>query len=73
MQGLHTVTGNATNTLNRRPFFVFWFMAQIKSCVQLHLLHVYEADEHCRAIRLYKSTDLPMALELCKALMPCVD
>ncbi|KAI5835187.1 hypothetical protein K523DRAFT_292090 [Schizophyllum commune Tattone D] len=56
MQGLHTVTGNATNTLNRRPFFVFWFMAQIKS-----------------AIRLYKSTDLPMALELCKALMPCVD
>ncbi|KAL1745128.1 hypothetical protein HDZ31DRAFT_37102 [Schizophyllum fasciatum] len=56
MQGLHTVTGNATNTLNRRPFFVFWFMAQIKS-----------------AIRLYKSTELPMALELCKALMPCVD
>ena len=33
MQGLHTVTGNATNTLNRRPFFVFWFMAQIKSYV----------------------------------------
>ncbi|TRM64026.1 hypothetical protein BD626DRAFT_568626 [Schizophyllum amplum] len=56
MQGLHTVTGNASNTLNRRPFFVFWFMAQIKS-----------------AIRLYKSTDLLMALELCKALMPCVD
>ena len=33
MQGLHTVTGNATNTLNRRPFFVFWFMAQVKSYV----------------------------------------
>ncbi|KAL0961295.1 hypothetical protein HGRIS_006254 [Hohenbuehelia grisea] len=29
MQGLHIVTGNATNVLARRPFFVFWFMGQI--------------------------------------------
>ena len=29
MFGLHTITGNSTNLLARRPFFVFWFMGQI--------------------------------------------
>lgn len=33
MFGLHTVTGNASNLLARRPFFVFWFMGQIHRCV----------------------------------------
>lgn len=29
MDGLHTVTGNSNHVLVRRPFFVFWFMAQM--------------------------------------------
>lgn len=29
MLGLHTVTMQKSNVLARRPFFVFWFMAQI--------------------------------------------
>ena len=29
MMGLHTITGNSSNLLSRRPFFVFWFMGQI--------------------------------------------
>ncbi len=38
MFGLHTVTGNASNLLARRPFFVFWFMGQIHRCVLPNLL-----------------------------------
>lgn len=28
--GLHIITGNSKNLLARRPFFVFWFMGQIR-------------------------------------------
>ena len=38
MFGLHTVTGNSTNLLARRPFFVFWFMGQIHRFVSTRFL-----------------------------------
>jgi hypothetical protein len=33
VNGLHTITGMANSVLARRPFFVFWFMAQISRYV----------------------------------------
>ena len=38
MLGLHTITGNSTNLLARRPFFVFWFMGQIHRFVLTEFL-----------------------------------
>ncbi|KAF9568802.1 hypothetical protein CPC08DRAFT_624611 [Agrocybe pediades] len=57
MYGLHTITGNATNILARRPFFVFWFMGQIHRSLSL-----WECDH-----------TLTVALEVCKALIPAID
>jgi hypothetical protein len=37
VNGLHTVTGIDNNVLVRRPFFVFWFMAQISRQVLSHV------------------------------------
>jgi hypothetical protein len=57
MHGLHAVTGNANNVLARRPFFVFWFMAQIARSLTL-----WECD-----------STLTIALDVCKALLPAID
>ena len=46
MFGLHTVTGNASNLLARRPFFVFWFMGQIHRCVLPNLLYLTYLIDH---------------------------
>jgi len=57
MYGLHTITGNSTNLLARRPFFVFWFMGQIHRALSL-----WQCDE-----------TLTVALDVCKALIPAID
>lgn len=57
MRGLHTITGIANNLLARRPFFVFWFMAQIARSLSL-----WECD-----------STLTIALDVCKALLPAID
>ncbi|KAF9454801.1 hypothetical protein P691DRAFT_716672 [Macrolepiota fuliginosa MF-IS2] len=57
MHGLHTITGNANNLLARRPFFVFWFMAQVTRSLSL-----WECDN-----------TLTVALDVCKALLPAID
>ena len=41
MFGLHTITGNSTNLLARRPFFVFWFMGQIHRFVLSGFFDIY--------------------------------
>ncbi|KAF9013400.1 hypothetical protein BDQ17DRAFT_1231610 [Cyathus striatus] len=57
MFGLHTITGNTGNMLSRRPFFVFWFMAQISRALSLW---------HC-------DNTLIVALDVCKAFLAPVD
>jgi len=57
MMGLHTITGNSTNLLARRPFFVFWFMGQIHRALSL-----WQCDK-----------TLTVALDVCKALIPAID
>ncbi|TFK40666.1 hypothetical protein BDQ12DRAFT_733873 [Crucibulum laeve] len=57
MLGLHTITGNASNLLARRPFFVFWFMGQISRALSL-----WKCDN-----------TLTIALDVCKALLPAID
>ncbi|GLB38529.1 putative GAL4-like Zn(II)2Cys6 (or C6 zinc) binuclear cluster DNA-binding domain [Lyophyllum shimeji] len=57
MFGLHTITGNSSNLLARRPFFVFWFMSQISRALSL-----WERDN-----------TLTIAIDVCKALLPALD
>ncbi|KAF8887164.1 hypothetical protein BD779DRAFT_1528462 [Infundibulicybe gibba] len=57
MYGLHTITGNSSNLLARRPFFVFWFMAQVTRALSL-----WQFDN-----------TLIIALDVCKALLPPID
>ncbi|KAJ4481978.1 hypothetical protein J3R30DRAFT_3455583 [Lentinula aciculospora] len=57
MHGLHTITGNSSNLLARRPFFVFWFMSQI-----LRSLRLWQCDH-----------ELTIALDVCKAFLPAID
>ncbi|KAF9071182.1 hypothetical protein BDP27DRAFT_1219488 [Rhodocollybia butyracea] len=57
MHGLHTITGNSSNLLAQRPFFVFWIMSQI-----LRSLRLWHCDK-----------SLIIALDVCKAFLPAVD
>ncbi|CAE6404179.1 unnamed protein product [Rhizoctonia solani] len=57
MQGLHTVTGLATNVLGKRPYFVWWFMSQVSRCLSL-----WQCDQ-----------SLFIALEVARAFLPPID
>ncbi|KAJ7176007.1 hypothetical protein C8R46DRAFT_1080390 [Mycena filopes] len=57
MSGLHTVTGNSSNNLSRRPFYVFWFMAQVSRALTLF---------HC-------DNSMTVALEVCSNLLAPID
>jgi len=58
MYGLHTVTGQGCmNGLSLRPFFVFWFMSQIRRALSL-----WKCD-----------TSLLSALDVCRALLIPID
>ncbi|KAJ7069638.1 hypothetical protein C8F01DRAFT_1113449 [Mycena amicta] len=55
--GLHTVTGLESNNLSRRPFYVFWFQAQVSRCLTLW----------------HTDNSLTVALDVCKNLLPPLD
>ncbi|KAJ7301656.1 hypothetical protein DFH08DRAFT_906612 [Mycena albidolilacea] len=57
MSGLHTVTGNSSNNLSRRPFFVFWFMGQVSRGLTL-----WQCDN-----------SMTIALDVCKTLLAPID
>ncbi|KAG8714331.1 hypothetical protein FRC11_008894, partial [Ceratobasidium sp. 423] len=57
MQGLHTVTGMASNVLGKRPYFVWWFMSQVSRCLSL-----WQCDQ-----------SLFIALEVARAFLPPID
>ncbi|KAF8682552.1 chromatin disassembly [Rhizoctonia solani] len=57
MQGLHTVTGLASNVLGKRPYFVWWFMSQVSRCLSL-----WQCDQ-----------SLFIALEVARAFLPPID
>ncbi|KAJ6508538.1 hypothetical protein C8R45DRAFT_967748 [Mycena sanguinolenta] len=57
MSGLHTVTGNSSNNLSRRPFFVFWFMGQVSRGLTL-----WQCDN-----------TMTIALDVCKTLLAPID
>ncbi|QRW15183.1 Fungal Zn(2)-Cys(6) binuclear cluster domain [Ceratobasidium sp. AG-Ba] len=57
MQGLHTVTGMTSNVLGKRPYFVWWFMAQVSRCLSL-----WQCDQ-----------SLFVALEVARAFLPPID
>ncbi|KAG0701405.1 hypothetical protein DFH29DRAFT_927092 [Suillus ampliporus] len=57
VHGMGGVTGNATNTLMHRPFFVFWFMSQISRALTL-----WDCDN-----------TLTLALDVCTAFFKPVD
>ncbi|KAG8774686.1 hypothetical protein FRC12_001872 [Ceratobasidium sp. 428] len=57
MQGLHTVTGLTSNVLGKRPYFVWWFMAQVSRCLSL-----WQCDR-----------SLFIALEVARAFLPPID
>ncbi|CAE7156896.1 unnamed protein product [Rhizoctonia solani] len=57
MQGLHTVTGLASNVLGKRPYFVWWFMSQVSRCLSL-----WQCDQ-----------SLYIALEVARAFLPPID
>ncbi|KAF7365037.1 Zn(2)-C6 fungal-type domain-containing protein [Mycena venus] len=57
MNGLHTVTGNSSNNLSRRPFFVFWFMGQVSRGLTL-----WQCDN-----------SMTIALDVCKSLLGPID
>ncbi|KAJ7025394.1 hypothetical protein C8F04DRAFT_1046634 [Mycena alexandri] len=57
MSGLHTVTGNSSNNLSRRPFYVFWFMAQVSRGLTL-----WQCDNN-----------MTIALDVCKNFLPPID
>ncbi|KAJ7677492.1 hypothetical protein B0H17DRAFT_944826 [Mycena rosella] len=57
MGGLHTITGNARNSLSQRPFYVFWFMAQVSRGLTL-----WECDN-----------SMTVALDVCKNLLAPID
>ncbi|KAJ7288164.1 hypothetical protein C8J57DRAFT_1279278 [Mycena rebaudengoi] len=57
MGGLHTVTGNSSNSLSHRPFYVFWFMAQVSRGLIL-----WESDK-----------TMTLALDVCKNLLAPID
>ncbi|KAJ6621869.1 hypothetical protein B0H10DRAFT_2016158 [Mycena sp. CBHHK59/15] len=57
MTGLHTITGNSCNNLSRRPFYVFWFMAQVSRGLMLW---------HC-------DNSMIVALDVCKNLLAPID
>ena len=76
MAGLHTVTGLASNILARRPFFVFWFMAQISRYVNLILSRpqVHHTDAFGSALSLWDCDhSLTPALDLCRSLLAPVE
>ncbi|KAJ6475057.1 hypothetical protein C8R47DRAFT_986425 [Mycena vitilis] len=57
MKGLDTVTGNSSNSLTHRPFYVFWFMAQVSRGLTLW---------HC-------DNNMTIALDVCKNLLAPID
>ncbi|KAJ6585157.1 hypothetical protein B0H19DRAFT_1108565 [Mycena capillaripes] len=57
MSGLHTVTGNSSNNLSKRPFYVFWFMAQVSRGLTL-----WQCDN-----------SMTIALDVCKNLLAPID
>ncbi|KAJ7367084.1 hypothetical protein DFH08DRAFT_679593 [Mycena albidolilacea] len=57
MSGLHTVTGNSSNNLSRRPFYVFWFMGQVSRGLTL-----WQCDN-----------SMTIALDVCKTLLAPID
>jgi len=57
MGGLHTVTGNSSNSLAKRPFFIFWFMAQMSRGLTL-----WQCDNK-----------MTVALDVCKNLLAPID
>ncbi|KAJ7505151.1 hypothetical protein B0H11DRAFT_1708267 [Mycena galericulata] len=57
MSGLHTVTGNSSNSLSKRPFYVFWFMSQVSRGLTL-----WQCDN-----------DMTVALDVCKNLLAPID
>ncbi|KAJ7644009.1 hypothetical protein FB45DRAFT_736166 [Roridomyces roridus] len=57
MAGLDTITGNSGNTLAKRPFFVFWFMAQVSRGITL-----WQCDN-----------TMSIALDVCKKLLAPID
>ncbi|CAE6527496.1 unnamed protein product [Rhizoctonia solani] len=57
MQGLHTVTGLASNVLGKRPYFVWWFMSQVSRCLSL-----WQCDQ-----------SLYIALDVARAFLPPID
>lgn len=76
MAGLHTVTGLASNLLARRPFFLFWFMAQISRYVNLVFPPTPEHhnDASRSALSLWDCDhSLTLALDLCRALLAPIE
>ncbi|CAK5284071.1 unnamed protein product [Mycena citricolor] len=62
---LHTVTGNSSNILTLRPFYVFWFMAQVSRA-----LTFWQCDpEFVLALDVSKSLLSP--IDFLTALWPC--
>ncbi|EGN98357.1 hypothetical protein SERLA73DRAFT_123675 [Serpula lacrymans var. lacrymans S7.3] len=57
VHAMHTVTGQASNTVVHRPFFAFWFMSQISRALSL-----WECDN-----------SLTIALEVCMAFLKPID
>ncbi|KAF8172009.1 hypothetical protein K438DRAFT_1729122 [Mycena galopus ATCC 62051] len=57
MSGLQTVTGNSSNNLSRRPFFVLWFMGQVSRALTL-----WQCDN-----------SMTIALDVCKTFLPPID
>jgi hypothetical protein len=75
MHGLHTITGQSSNILARRPFFVFWFMGQISRYAAL-FCRDFQLLTRCgiRALSLWEcENSLAVAIDVCKALIPALD
>jgi hypothetical protein len=74
MLGLRTITGNSTNLLARRPFFVFWFMGQIYRFELFLFLVLKVTHNFGSALSLWQCDNtLVVALDVCKALLPAID
>ncbi|KAJ7928051.1 hypothetical protein B0H13DRAFT_1969137 [Mycena leptocephala] len=67
MSGLHTVTGNAGNDLAKRPFYVFWFMAQVSRALTL-----WQCDNNM-TIALNVCKNLLAPIDYLTALWPCAE
>ena len=75
MLGLHTVTMQKTNLLARRPFFVFWFMAQIARFVGSHcslVISSYYPKFRCLQLWTLDKT-LTIAVQLSKEFLAPID